>query len=452
MYKILIVDDDPKICRLFEVTLRKAGYDVAIAHSAAEGLEFAISEHPDVILSDYMMPGSNGQQFCAVVRKNKEIAMTPFLVITGRGSSELKTLGLSKLFDDYIEKPVDLSFLVAKVHAIIRRKEAEKEKEKKRHKKVQSIMSGLVALIIILASFAMGFKIRLNYRTQEVRRLTDLKQKYDKRILSLEKQLDSLGWELDDLDFDRINSELNSLIRKAKKISRDLPQEKERDLVIRGIKEVMAEFGEENYIVPPVFASEVYKMINMFTGSNRIHMKKNLQRSKIYLPLIKEIFSEKGLPEVLAYIAMVESGFNPNAYNATSGATGMWQFMTHTGREYGLQINNYIDERKDPIKSTLAAREYLIDLIGIFGKESFLLAIASYNVGDGKVRHQLKNLYNPFEERDFWYLFRKRALPQETREYVPKIIASIIIYRNAREFGFDLNLEESIPDIAEKRG
>ena len=78
-------------------------------------------------------------------------------------------------------------------------------------------------------------------------------------------------------------------------------------------------------------------------------------------------------------------------------------------------------------------------LDSIFGRESFLLAVASYNVGDGRVRYQLKKLYNPFEERDFWYLFRKRVLPQETREYVPKVIASIIIHRNAENFGFIAN-------------
>ena len=80
-----------------------------------------------------------------------------------------------------------------------------------------------------------------------------------------------------------------------------------------------------------------------------------------------------------------------------------------------------------------------MDLIGVFGEESFLLALASYNVGDGRVRYQLKKLYNPFEERDFWYLFSRRALPKETREYVPKVIASIIIHRNAEEFGFNVN-------------
>ncbi len=442
MHKVLIVDDDPKICHLFQVTLSKAGYEIIVAHTAKQGLEIALQERPDVIISDYMMPDKDGVQFCEDVRSEKSIASIPFIVITGRGTNRLKTEGLSSLFDDYLEKPVDLAFLVAKVNAVIRRRREDSIREKKKATRVKTVVVSLVIIFIVATSFASGYKIMLNSEKKEVARLMQLKERYDKRIIALENQLDSLGWELDDLDFDRLNQELNHLIRKAKKISRELPEERERDLIIRGIKEVMAEFGEENYIVPPLFASEVSKMIKYFSGPKRIHMKKNLQRSNKYLPMIKHVFSEKGLPEVLAYIAMVESGFNPEAYNQRSGAAGMWQFMPHTAREYGLRVDRYKDERSDPFKSTLAAREYLIDLIGIFGKESFMLAMASYNVGDGNVRHQLKKLYNPFEERDFWYLFRKKALPQETREYIPKVIASIIIYRNAEKFGFNENLNE----------
>lgn len=441
MHKVLIVDDDPKICHLFRITLSKAGYEIVVAQTATEGLEMALQERPDVIISDYVMPDKDGAQFCKDVRNQKSIATTPFIVITGRGTRRLKTEGLSNLFDDYIEKPVDLAFLVAKVNAVIRRRSEDFIREKKKASRVKTVIMSLVIIIIVATSFASGYKIMLDSEKKEVARLVQIKDRYDKRIMTLENQLDSLGWELDDLDFDRLNQELNHLIRKAKKISRELPEEKERDLIIRGIKEVMAEFGEENYIVPPLFASEVAKMVKFYSGPKRIHMKKNLQRSKKYLPMIKHVFHEKGLPEVLAYIAMVESGFNPEAYNQSSGAAGMWQFMPQTAREYGLRVDRYKDERSDPFKSTLAAREYLIDLIGIFGKESFMLALASYNVGDGKVRHQLKKLYNPFEERDFWYLFRKRALPQETREYIPKVIASIIIHRNAKKFGFERDIE-----------
>lgn len=155
-----------------------------------------------------------------------------------------------------------------------------------------------------------------------------MKDKYDKCILSIENQLDSLGWELDDLDFNRLNGELKQLIRKAKKTARELPSEEERDIVIRGIKQIMAEFGEEDYIVPPVFATEVARMIDYYVGPNRVHMQKNLIRAKEYMPMVKRIFSDKGLPEVLAYIA-VESGveFSRAVVNFFTGDTRYEKFI-----------------------------------------------------------------------------------------------------------------------------
>jgi len=439
MHKVLVVDDDPKVCKLYEITLKKAGYDVKTAFSAIEGLKAALEEKPDVILSDFMMPDQDGQQFCEAVRDHFDIATTPFIVITGQGTPNLKTVGLSKLFDDYLEKPVDLSYLVAKINATIRRRREEHKNFQRRTSRFRTTISGLVVLILLASSIASGFKIKLNAKQREIKNLIVQKQKYDKRIWDLQNQLDSLGYGLDDLDFDRLNQELHQLIRKAKKIAKELPEEKERDIVVRGIKEVMAEFGAEDYVVPPVFAAEVARMINNFVGPQRNYMQQYIERSREHLPMIKKLFSEKGLPDGLAYIPIVESGFNPHAVNAKSGACGMWQLMPRTAREYGLCVNRYVDERKDPIKSTIVAREFLLDLIGIFGKDGFLLALASYNVGDGKVRYQLRKLYNPLEQRDFWYLFHKRALPKETREYIPKIVASIIIHRNAQEFGFNMN-------------
>lgn len=448
MPKILVVDDDPKICRLFEVVLKKSGYEVVIAYTAEDGLRMALEELPDVILSDYMLPDEDGEKFCIKVRNNKKIASTPFIVITGRGTQTLKMEGLSKLFDDYLEKPVDLSFLTAKVNATIRRRNEEKIENQKKTTKFRTIVTGLTIITIVASGFVLGYRARLNSQQQELTRLTKLKNNYDRRILELENQLDSVGLELDDLDFERLNHELNHLIRNAKIIAKQLPQEKERDIVVRGIKQIMAEFGEDNYNVPPLFAQEVARMIEKMSGPQRHYTEKVLKRSKLYMPMIRSIFEEKGLPEGLAYIAMIESGFNPTAVNPKSGATGMWQFMTGTAREYGLRVSRTQDERTDPLKSTVTASEYLQDLIGVFGKKSFLLAVASYNVGDGIVRYQLKKLYNPLEERDFWYLFRKKALPEETREYIPKLIASIIIHRNQEEFGFHIKEDSNLAEFS----
>lgn len=438
MAKVLIVDDDTKICRLFELVLQKAGYEVTICQNAAEGLEKAITDHPDVILSDYMMPDMDGEEFCRTVRAEPEISGTPFIVITGRGTQTLKVEGLSELFDDYLEKPVDLNFLVAKVNAVIRRRQKEHADLAKKSRRNRAIFSGLTMVLIIATGFLFGYKLQVRSQQGELADLKELKQKYDRRILYLENQLDSMDYELDDLDFDRINQELNRLIRNAKQIARELPQERERDIVVRGIKEIMNEFGEENYVVPPLFASEVAHFVEDYTGPKKKYTERTLSRGRQYLPMIKQIFREKGIPEDLAYVAMVESAFNPSAVNSSSGATGMWQFMVGTAREYGLKVNSINDERTDPLKSTITASEYLSDLISVFGKRGVLLALASYNVGDGIVRYKLKQVFDPLKQRDFWYLFRKKALPKETRQYVPKIIASIIIDRYAEEFGLKI--------------
>lgn len=121
MNKILVVDDDQKLCRIIASTLKKAGYNVKMAFSAVDGLKIALEEHPDIILSDYAMPDQDGRHFCTSVRDHDEIAKTYFIMITGHGNNVLKTEGLSKLFDDYLEKPVDLVYLKNKINAVVRR-------------------------------------------------------------------------------------------------------------------------------------------------------------------------------------------------------------------------------------------------------------------------------------------------------------------------------------------
>ena len=123
MQKVLIVDDDSKIRQLFSNALKKAGYQIRTTTSSIDALKIALEDHPDIIISDYAMPDQDGRQFCKAVRDHDEIAAAHFIVVTGNGNDELKTVGLSKLFDDYLEKPVDLPYLVAKVNAVVRRME-----------------------------------------------------------------------------------------------------------------------------------------------------------------------------------------------------------------------------------------------------------------------------------------------------------------------------------------
>ena len=152
--------------------------------------------------------------------------------------------------------------------------------------------------------------------------------------------------------------------------------------------------------------------------------------------MIKKIFEEKNLPLELAYISMLESGFNPKALSH-AGARGLWQFMPATGRTYGLIVDDNVDERCDPEKATYAAAEYFKDLISIFGgKSSVMLAMAAYNAGEGRIMGALRKIDDPMRNRDFWYIYRMGCLAEETNEYIPRVLALMIIDTNPQMYGF----------------
>jgi membrane-bound lytic murein transglycosylase D len=155
----------------------------------------------------------------------------------------------------------------------------------------------------------------------------------------------------------------------------------------------------------------------------------------------------KRLPPELAYVAMLKSGYNPRALSH-AGARGMWQFMPATARRYGLRVGKGVDERLDPEKSTRAAAEYFEDLIGIFGgKRSVMLAMAAYNAGEARVMNALRKVDDPMRNRDFWYIYRLGILAEETNEYIPRILALMIISENPEHFGFPSAAqdEETVP-------
>jgi len=188
---------------------------------------------------------------------------------------------------------------------------------------------------------------------------------------------------------------------------------------------------EPTYDVPIVINESVEGHLEYFQTTIRERFAMWLQRSKQYLPVMKEIFKQHGLPEDLVFVALIESGFNPYAYSR-SRAAGPWQFITGTGRKYGLKINEWIDERRDPIKSTDAAARYLKDLYVQFG--SWPLALASYNAGEGKVARAIAKTRSD----DFWKIKETRHLKPETRNYVPKFMAATIIAKNPEKYGFTL--------------
>ncbi len=189
--------------------------------------------------------------------------------------------------------------------------------------------------------------------------------------------------------------------------------------------------------VPHEFNQDVQKWVNYFTGRGRHHMDRYLARSSRYLPMMKKILRENGLPSDLVYIALIESGFNSKAHSHAN-AVGYWQFIRGTGKRYGLEINGLIDERRDFILSTEAAAQYYKALYNLFG--SWYLAIAAYNTGENRVKRAVMRHYS----RDFWVLAKKRALPRETVNYVPKYLAARMIAKHPEQYGFT-NIEYQPP-------
>ncbi len=189
--------------------------------------------------------------------------------------------------------------------------------------------------------------------------------------------------------------------------------------------------------IPIEINSLVVKWIDYFQGRGRLHMERYLARSSRYLPIMKKILKERGMPEDLVYVALIESGFSPTALSRV-GAVGYWQFMRGTGRDYGLKINSLIDERRDPVLSTQAAADYFSGLYNLFG--SWYLAIASYNAGENKI----KRLIMTHHTRDFWELIGKGRMPVETINYVPKFLAASLIAKNPGKYGFD-NINYATP-------
>ncbi len=181
--------------------------------------------------------------------------------------------------------------------------------------------------------------------------------------------------------------------------------------------------------VPIQMNKQVRAYLVYFSTERKGVIRNYLSRSTRYLPMIKEVFEEYGLPEDLAYLAMIESGFN-NKATSPAAAAGMWQFIRGTGLRYGLAIDSYVDERRDPEKSTRAAAKYLLDLYKQFG--SWYLAAASYNCGEGRVQREL----NQSNHKNFWELSANMCLPNETKNYVPQMIAATIIAKNPEKFGF----------------
>lgn len=183
--------------------------------------------------------------------------------------------------------------------------------------------------------------------------------------------------------------------------------------------------------------SDIKKRIGLFKGRLNNRMSLWLSRASYYVPLMAEILAENGIPLELVYLPLIESGFSTHAVSS-AGATGQWQFMPFTARRYGLKIDSYVDERRDPEKATKAAAAYLKDLHSMFG--DWNLVLSGYNAGEGRVMKAVSSAGT----KNFWTLKQTTHLPSETRKYVPSFIAAAMIAHEPSRYGFS-NLKYQRP-------
>ncbi len=298
--------------------------------------------------------------------------------------------------------------------------------------KVQSLIAGAER------SYASGVN---NYRAGH---LDAARNDFDYAVdLLLTSGVDLKGNEPMADEFDHLLNAVNSLEMAALKQGNGFsapveaaPLEATTDLTFAPNPELVAKLRTELSTasdLPLVINDEVAGYIGVFSASEnfRRHMAASLQRVGKYRGLIQQVLKEEGVPQDLIYLAVAESGFQPQAVNGRSGAGGMWQFMTYTGPEYGLTRNGYYDYRFDPEKSTRAYARYIKKLYGITG--DWYLAMASYDWGLGNVQRAVQRT----GYADFWALYRRNAMPAETRAYVPKILAAVLMAKNPERYGLN---------------
>ena len=185
--------------------------------------------------------------------------------------------------------------------------------------------------------------------------------------------------------------------------------------------------------------ARVEHFVRMFSGSARDRIASRLEAGSRYEPMIRAKFRAGGLPEDMSYLALIESGYNPNAYSRAA-AVGMWQFMASTARGFGLRVDWWVDERRDPVRSTDAAIRFIRALNEQFG--SLYLAAAAYNGGPGRVSRGLRRFADEIGDAEgddrFFALYEENYLPKETKDYVPQLIAAAIVAKNPDRYGMEI--------------
>ena len=311
------------------------------------------------------------------------------------------------------------------------------------------IIVGIVSAISLLVILFLG--IRVYQYSQMLEKGLSLEEKLDIYEAKISKANDNP---------DINKNELAKLILELEETKKQLASVKENlkeddfvkfytDTTEKLIDNIMMRFGEADYHIPEEMVNRVKYHISIYSGRLKSIITRYFQRKNVYFPMIRDVLERENLPVELAYISMLESGFNPKALSH-AGARGLWQFMPATGRRYGLRVDDNVDERCNPQKATNAAAEYFKDLIAEFGgKSSIMLAMAAYNAGEGRVRGALRKIDDPMRNRDFWYIYRMGYLAEETNEYIPRVLALMIMDENPVKYGFKTSSSEVEVEVKE---
>lgn len=193
--------------------------------------------------------------------------------------------------------------------------------------------------------------------------------------------------------------------------------------------------------LPPELKEEVDQWMQRYLTDQRPIFRRYLEREGLYSEMIRESLQRRDMPRELLYLAAIESGFSPRARSRVA-AMGMWQFMGPTAEAFGLRIDAYVDERRDPVRATEAALDYLSDLHERFG--SWYLAAAAYNAGPSRVAQTVKLHAGGVREPEALYWEIVDHLPLETRVYVPKMLAAVLLAEAAEEYGFDVQRSKPV--------
>lgn len=431
--------------------------DIVLEEDASvSGTHFQIERQPDGAYRLQDLDSTNGT-FVNGVRTAEAVLEPPCAIQLGASGPRL-----TFLFDEGSAPAHDATQEIEDIPAELRRPEEEKlaaeaaahirlaRVRAKSHNETHNILRDAIASALqrtrrrfrlIIAVLALALAGLSAYSIWRVQALQADKRRIDARIQEVEKLLEQAGE--DTAKTEELVARLDQYQGEARDLSNTLlyrlganrrtpvnPVEDE-------LKSLMQEFGAEVYTFPPDFLAQVERWVKDYQGPNRTRITDALGEARKDVETMRAIFRQNNLPPDLVYMAVVESAIT-KAVNPNSGAAGPWQFMAPTARAFGLVVNGNVDERMDVRKSTLAACKLMRELILDFGSGgSVMLAVAAFNGGSGKVKQAVrKAVQDPIRQRNFWYLYRVKALPRETMEYVPKVLAVLIIARNPQRFGF----------------